>query len=151
MTLFEAAKAGDSGAVQALLRDGADVNARKPGDHTYALHWAAAAGHLEVVRLLVDAGGDIEGSGDDHALGVIGWASCWDSAQHDVVEFLVSRGARHHVFSAIAMGLGDELRAMVAADPSALNRRMSRNEDNRLPLHFAVDRNLQMLERPFRV
>ena len=44
VTLFEAAKAGDSGAVQALLRDGADVNAREPGDHTYALHWAAAAG-----------------------------------------------------------------------------------------------------------
>lgn len=139
--MFEAAKAGDFSAVQALLRDGADVNAREPEDQTYALHWAAAAGHLEVVRLLVEAGGDVEGAGDDHALGVIGWASCWDSAQRDVVEFLVSRGARHHVFSAIAMGLGDELRAVVAADPSALNRRMSRNEDNRLPLHFAVDRN----------
>ncbi len=81
MTLFEAAKAGNSSAVEALLRDGADVNARESEDHTYALHWAAASGHLEVVRLLVDAGGDVHGEGDDHALGVIGWATCWEPTQ----------------------------------------------------------------------
>ena len=105
MTLFEAAKAGDSGAVQTLLREGADVNAREPGDHTYALHWAAAGGHLEVVRLLVEAGGDVIGEGDDHALGVIGWATCWEPAQPEVAEFLVSQGAQHHIFSALALGL----------------------------------------------
>jgi ankyrin repeat protein len=140
VTLFEAAKAGDSGTVEALLRDGVDVNAREPEDHTYALHWAAAAGHLEIVRLLVDAGGDVHGDGDDHALGVIGWATCWEPAQPEIAEFLVSRGARHHIFSALALGLDDRVRAIVAEDPSALNRRMTRNEDHRLPLHFAVDR-----------
>lgn len=140
MTLFEAAKAGDSSAVQALLREGADVNAREPGDHTYPLHWAAAGGHLEVVRLLVEAGGDVIGEGDDHALGVIGWATCWEPAQPEVAAFLVSQGAQHHIFSALALGLADEVRAIVAADPGALNRRMSRNEDHQLPLHFAVAR-----------
>jgi hypothetical protein len=54
----------------------------------------------------------------------------------------VSRGARHHIFSALALGLEERVRAIVAEDPSALNRRMSRNEDHRLPLHFAVDRGL---------
>ena len=142
MTLFEAAKAGDSSAVEALLRDGADVNARESEDHTYALHWAAASGHLEVVRLLVDAGGDVHGEGDDHALGVIGWATCWEPTQPEIAEFLVSRGARHHIFSALALGLEERVRAIVAEDPSALNRRMSRNEDHRLPLHFAVGRGL---------
>ena len=39
------------------------------------------------------------------------------------------------------MNLADEVRRIVAADPSALNRRMSRNENNRLPLHFAVRMN----------
>ena len=140
MTLFEAAKAGDSGAVQALLRDGADVNARETGDHTCALHWAAAGGHLEIVRLLVEAGGDVAGEGDDHALGVIGWATCWEPSHPQVAEFLVSRGARHHIFSALALGLADEVRAIVAADPGALNQRMSRNEDHRLPLQFVVAR-----------
>ena len=109
------------------------------------MHWAAAAGALDVVRRLADAGGDVVGHGDDHELEVIGWATCWDGCDDDahraVAEFLVSRGARHHIFSAIAMDLGDEVRRIVAADPSALNRRMSRNENHRMPLHFAVRMN----------
>jgi hypothetical protein len=85
------------------------------------------------------------GHGDDHELDVIGWASCWDGcdddAHREVVRFLISRGAHHHIFSAIAMNLGDEIRRIVAADSSALSRRMSRNENHQLPLHFAVRMN----------
>jgi ankyrin repeat protein len=55
-----------------------------------------------------------------------------------VVDLLIERGARHHIFSAIAMNLASEVRRIVAEDPSALNRRMSRNENHQLPLHFAV-------------
>jgi len=50
----------------------------------------------------------------------------------------VSRGARHHIFSAVAMNRADEVRRIVAADPSALNQRQSRNENHRTPLHFAL-------------
>jgi len=129
-------------AVDLLLRRGLDVNSRETGDNTCAMHWAAAAGQLDVVRRLADAGGDVVGHGDDHELEVIGWATCWDecddAGHRAVADFLLSRGARHHVFSAIAMNLADEVRGIVAADPSALNRRMSRNENNQLPLHFAV-------------
>jgi ankyrin repeat protein len=109
------------------------------------MHWAAAAGHLDVVRRLADAGGDVIGRGDDHELEVIGWATCWDGCNDDahraVAGFLVSRGARHHIFSAVAVNLADEVRRIVANDPSALSRRMSRNEDHQLPLHFAVRMN----------
>ena len=133
------------GAVDLLLNRGCAVNAREKGDNTYAMHWAAAAGQLDVVRRLADAGGDVIGHGDDHELEVIGWASCWDECDDDahraVVDFLVSRGARHHIFSAIALNLADDVRRMVAADPSALNRRQSRNEINRTPLQFAVLKN----------
>ena len=136
---------GRLAAVNLLLERGLDVNAREKGDNTYAMHWAAAAGNLAVVRRLADAGGDVVGHGDDHELEVIGWASCWDgcddAAHRAVVEFLISRGARHHIFSAIAMNLGDDVRRIVAADASALNRRMSRNENNQLPLHFAIRMN----------
>ena len=140
--LHAAAQNGHLRAVDLLVERGLDVNTRETGDNTYAMHWAAAAAHLDVVRRLVDAGGDVIGHGDDHELEVIGWATCWDGCDdephRDVAQFLLCRGAKHHIFSAIAMNLGDEVRRIVANDPSALNRRMSRNENNQTPLHFAV-------------
>jgi ankyrin repeat protein len=143
--LFPAAQGGSVAAVKLLLARGLDVNYREKGDNTYAMHWVAAQGNLEMVRTLADAGGDVIGDGDDHAGGVIGWASGWegcdDDAHREVVEFLISRGARHHIFSAVAMRRADEVRRIVAADPGALNQRQSRNENNRTPLHFAVAMN----------
>ena len=140
--LFPAAQSGSIDAVRLLLSRGLDVNYREKGDNTYAMHWVAAQGNVEMVRALADAGGDVIGEGDDHAGEVIGWASCWegcdDDAHRAVVEFLLSRGARHHIFSAVAMNLEDEVRRIVAAEPAALNQRQSRNENNRTPLHFAV-------------
>lgn len=128
--------------VELLVARGLDANARERGDNTYAMHWAAAAGAAAVVTRLVDAGGDVIGHGDDHELDVIGWATCWEGCDTDahraVVDILLAHGARHHIYSAIAMNLADEVRRIVASDPSALNRRMSRNEDHQLPLHFAV-------------
>ena len=141
MTLLHLA-ARDLASVELLLARGIDVNARDTGDNSYAMHWAAAAGSLDVVRRLADAGGDVVGHGDDHGLEVIGWATCWDGGDDDahraVADFLISRGARHHIFSAIALDLDDDVRRIVTDDPSALNRRQSRNENHRTPLHFAV-------------
>jgi ankyrin repeat protein len=128
--------------VDLLLKRGFDPNAREKGDNTYAMHWAAAAGALDVVRRLADAGGDVVGHGDDHEMDVIGWASCWegtkDQAHADVREFLITRGATHHIFSAIGVDDGDAVRRIVAANPAALASRMSRNENNQTPLQFAV-------------
>src|SRR6185503_4273429 len=122
--LHMAAQNGQLGAIDFLLKRGIDPNTREKGDNTYAMHWAAAAGHLDVVRRLADSGGDVVGAGDDHELDVIGWATCWDDCDDDahraIAEFLVSRGARHHIFSAIAMNLAAEVRGIVASDPAAL-------------------------------
>jgi len=135
------------GVVDLLLQRGLDPNTREKGDNTYAMHWAAAAGALDAVTRLADAGGDVIGKGDDHQLDVIGWASCWDrqddAAHRAVREFLISRGARHHIFSAIACDEAAEVRRIVAEDPAALNSRQSRNENNRTPLQCAI-----VLRRP---
>ena len=143
--LHVAAHNGRLPVVNELLRRGLDVNTREKGDNTYAMHWAAAAGHLDVVQRLADAGGDVVGHGDDHELEVIGWATCWDGCDDDahraVANFLIRRGAHHHIYSAIAMNLGDEVRRIVASDPGALNQQMSRNENHQLPLHFAARMN----------
>ena len=125
--LHIAAAGGHLHAVDVLLKRGLDVNVRESGDNTCAMHWAAAHGHLAVVERLADAGGDAVGHGDDHELEVIGWATCWDPCQREVAHFLVSRGARHHIFSAVAMNLADDVRRIVADERSALNRRMSRD------------------------
>jgi ankyrin repeat protein len=147
--LHLAAHNGHLPAVNLLLKRGIDVNTREKGDNTYAMHWAAAAGHLDVVRRLADAGGDVIGEGDDHALGMIGWATGWEgcdvATRRAVADFLVSRGARHHIYSAMAIGDEDEVRRIVAADPTALARPQSRNENFWKPLHSAVQKGLSRM------
>lgn len=144
--LHLAAHNGRLGAVDFLLKRGIDPNTREKGDNTYPMHWAAAAGHLDVVKRLADAGGDVIGEGDDHALGLIGWATGWegcdDATHRAIADFLISRGAHHHIYSAISLNDEDEVRRVVAADPNSLKRKQSHNENFRLPLHFAVDKQL---------
>ena len=144
--LHAAAEKGRLAIVDLLLRRGLDVNTREKGDNTYAMHWAAAAGRADVVQRLVDAGGDVIGHGDDHALEVIGWATCWDGCDDDrhreVVKVLLAHGARHHIFSAMSMHLPDEMRRIAAERPAELEQTLSHNEDFQRPLHFAARRHL---------
>jgi len=121
-----------------LLERGADPNTRDVGDNALPLHGAAGGGAIESVRALLDAGSDVHGVGDLHRMDVIGWATVFAAARRDVVALLVERGARHHVFSAIALGDRDLLRQVVAADPEAIKRRLSRFEQEQTALHYVV-------------
>ena len=124
-------------AVRLLLERGADPNARDRGDNATALHFAAAGGYLETVRALLDAGGDVHGFGDVHNGDIIGWA-VGDGRNRDVVALLIERGARHHIFSAIALGDMRLVRTLVKENPDALSRRRSRFEQGQTALHFAL-------------
>ena len=143
--LHAAAQTGQLAVVDLLLRRGFDVNTKEQGDNTTALHWAAAAGKVDVVKRLLEAGVDPVGAGDDHGLTAIGWATCWhgtgSDAHRTIVRLLLAAGARHTIFSAIGADDAGAVREIVAADPAALEQRMSRNENHRRPLHHAVSLN----------
>jgi catechol 2,3-dioxygenase-like lactoylglutathione lyase family enzyme len=136
--LHLAAEAGQRGCVERLLRLGFDVNRRDELDNATALHWASGAGHLGVVERLVAAGADPVGAGDVHELDAVGWATCFGPVHVDVAEFLLTHGARPTIFSAVALGRADLVRAIVEHEPRLLFRRMSRFEHRRTPLHLAV-------------
>jgi ankyrin repeat protein len=122
-------------ALRLLIEHGADPNARDVGDNASPLHVAAANGALESVRVLLDAGADVHGEGDLHDGGVIGWAA--RQGNEAVIDLLLARGARHHIFSAMALSDDDLVRRIVARDPASLSRRRSRFENHQTPLHAA--------------
>ena len=149
--LHAAAQAGHVHIVELLLASGADVHAREAGDNTTALHWAAARAEQPLVRVLLDAGADVHGVGDLHALDVIGWAAFFrapgteditlmDNERRACVEYLVQRGARHHIFSAMCVGDLALIREVAEQNLDALDRRMSRFERSLTALHFAIVR-----------
>ena len=141
--LHAAAFAGHAPVVRLLLRYGADPHIREAGDDTTPLHWAAARSDPDTVRALLDAGSDAQGTGDVHELEVIGWGTLFRAEQEivrEVVALLEARGARHHIFSAMAVGDPVLVREVVRRDPRALERRLSRFEHGRSPLHYAIER-----------
>jgi hypothetical protein len=76
---------------------------------------------------LLDAGADPNDAADDTRIGVIGWAtSLWQLGEvpKDVVSLLLARGGRHHIFSAIAAGDVEVIRAFVEQQPEALDQRL---------------------------
>src|SRR5262249_22250343 len=122
-------------AVRFLIEHGADPNARDVGDNATPLHLAAGAGILESVRVLLDADADVHGIGDLHDGDVIGWAA--REGNEAVVNLLLARGARHHIFSAMALRDRDLVQKLVEENPDCLLRRRSRFENRQTPVHAA--------------
>jgi ankyrin repeat protein len=138
-TALHAATRGNHAAcVRLLLEAGAAVDIRDYGDNASALHFAAQAADPEIVQALVEAGADVNGEGDDHQLGVLGWATCLGRVREDVAAYLLGRGARLDIWSAVALGREADVRRLVAADGASLTARLSRNEHRRTPLHHAA-------------
>ena len=138
--LHHAVFGNQEAAARLLLERGADPNIRCEGDNAYPLHFAVEKDKFPIVRLLVEHGGDTIGEGDYHELGVIGWATAWADipANPTTVEYLLAHGARHNIFSAVAMGEVETVRELVARSPENLERRMDMGQRRRRPLHLAV-------------
>ena len=87
--LATAAATRDANAVQALLRDGVDVN-EALGDGSTALLWAAHWDDLEMADLLLGAGADVNAS-DDYGVTPLDRAA--ENAALAIVQRLLSSGA----------------------------------------------------------
>jgi ankyrin repeat protein len=134
--------------VQVLLEAGADIMARETCCDAIPLHWAAEGGHLEVARLLINRGSEVNAIDSWHNLGPVGWAEVVEHAhnrnpaRHDVAEFLLSQSAQLDIFSAIIMNNRDAVKRIVSADPDVLNCQLGVVDKHQKPLHFAVNSNL---------
>ncbi len=138
--LHQAVFGNQESAIRLLLDRGADPNLRCEGDNAFPLHFAAEKQRFSIIRLLIEHGADAVGEGDYHELEVIGWATAWEyvSADREIVDCLLAHGARHNIFSAVAMGDTEAIRQLVSQSRADLERRMDTANRRRRPLHLAV-------------
>jgi len=145
--LHRAAPCNRHACVRLLLERGADVDIRDYPNNATALHFAAVAGDLDMVKMLVEADADVIGDGDDYGVGVLGWATCLSRLREDVADYLIRHGARLNLWSAIALDRAEAVRRFIESNRSLLGARMSRNQRFRTPLHHAAAKNRPAMVR----
>jgi ankyrin len=118
--LVDAAKAQDTQAVRALVKQGADVSAAQP-DGTTALHWATHWNDLDTVTLLSRAGAAVDAADDN---GVTPLLLACGNGNAAIAEVLLKAGAEPNrarvtgvtpLMAASRSGNAPIVRALVAA------------------------------------
>lgn len=88
--LFEAARTGDIAKVKTLLDQGVDVNTKNRYGAT-ALSYASDKGHIELARLLIERGADVNAADTFYSAPPITWALM--NGHTEVVKLLLQKGA----------------------------------------------------------
>jgi ankyrin repeat protein len=111
----------------------AKINDPMPHDGfgVHALFAAVQRGDRATIEVLLRAGADINKRTEWWA----GGFGVLDDCDPSLVEFLLERGAQMDAHSAARLGMLDELRALVAADPTVVR---APGGDGQTPLHFAA-------------
>lgn len=102
------------------------------GDGQTPLHFARSR---EVIDLLLARRADIDARDVDHRATPAQWMleRAHGAGRYELARYLVERGASTDVFLAAALGLTDELRAMLDADASLLELRTGQGEYSERP------------------
>jgi len=92
------------------------------GDGQTPLHFARSR---PVIDLLLERGADIDARDVDHRSTPAEWMldRRHGAGRYALAEYLVACGASCDIFLAAALGLGDRIRALLAADPSCIDLR----------------------------
>jgi ankyrin repeat protein/Tfp pilus assembly protein PilF len=93
--LIIAAKNGNLTAVQTILANGADVNAKDTTNGATALMWASQNGHTEVVKCLLENGADVNVKDNNGRTALINAvAAIWGhTVIAEIVQLLIEKGA----------------------------------------------------------
>ena len=129
---MRAITSGDGAGVRSMAAgDAGLVSATDPDCFgTTPLICAVGTGERSMVELLLELGADIDQRSE-------WWAGSFgvlDSADDEMSEYLLGRGATLTPHAAARLGKIDQLRAMLDADPSIVH---ARGGDGQMPLHFA--------------
>ena len=138
--LLKAAEKGDANKVAKFIKKGADVNFSDNVGWT-PLFRAAQKGHVEVVKMLLDAGAEIEKT--TSGITPLCWAA--DSGKTDVVKLLLERGANVNaigkknapaLYHAADIGYKDLVKVLL--ENGAHVNAQTEDEYRWTPLHVAV-------------
>jgi ankyrin repeat protein len=116
--LMTCARTGNAKAVKALLVHGARPNATESAHNQTALMWAAAQNHPDVVRLLIEAGGDLRARSRIYPVNVVGEDT--QRAGREELTYTVLAGGMTPLLFAARAGDTESARLMIAAgaDPN---------------------------------
>ncbi len=91
--IFRAAKKGDLAALRKLLRADSSLAHSRDKDGSTPLHWAAWRGQVEVARLLLEAGADVNARNQNTHWGTTPLHAAAHGNQAAVVQLLLANGA----------------------------------------------------------
>ena len=91
--ILKAAKHGDVGVLRQLIASDRALLAARDSDGGTPLHCAAWKGHVEAVRLLLDAGADVHAKSTNDHYGDTPLHAAAHGNHKDVVALLIARGA----------------------------------------------------------
>jgi ankyrin repeat protein len=162
--MIAAASAGDVPALQSLLNRKPELG-RPTNDYQQPIHFAARAGHLDAVRLLLNAGADPEWN-SSHDVSLIEMARergyeeiarlleqardlrgrspveiepidrALAGSDVETIRLLVNQGATCDLTIAAALGDRDRILALLDPDPASI---ASQRSSGRRPLHTAIE------------